>query len=69
MGLGETWREQPSSECEYGADVQVGALATGSTHDECSFHLEPVSDALKNALVETLLQYHVWWPAPPGMLL
>ena len=55
--LGSTWSEEQSAEDEYGTRIVMGAIA-GSTHDECFFHLTPVSAPLKEAIVRVVLRLH-----------
>jgi hypothetical protein len=49
---------RPSTRDEYGKDVFLGAVVTGSTHDDCFFRLAPCSARLKRALLESVLALH-----------
>jgi hypothetical protein len=56
--LGSKLTARPSEADEYGEEVTVENVASGSTHDGCYFCLEPVSPQLKDALLRSVLELH-----------
>jgi len=56
--LGASFGAKPSERDEYGQDVVLNPIASGATHDDCFFHLEPVSAGLKGALLQAVLELH-----------
>ncbi len=74
--MGEEFAERTSITDEYGKDVCLGAVVTGSIHDDCFIILEPASVSLKRALLESVLALHssylakdVDWSAVLGPLM
>lgn len=41
-----------------GQEIVLDGIASGATHDGCFIHLEPMSPALKSALLRSVLQLH-----------
>jgi hypothetical protein len=56
--LGTDLISRPSEADEYGQDIALGSLASGTTHDGCFVELRPTSPALKHALLVATLGLH-----------
>jgi hypothetical protein len=56
--LGTELRARPSEGDEYGEEISLGAVASGSSHDGCFFALRPLTNPLKRAVVASVLDLH-----------
>ena len=56
--LGASLSSNASPADEHGHEIVLHGLASGAMHDGCFIHLEPLSPALKGALLRTVLQLH-----------
>ena len=56
--LGADLHGRPSDTDEYGEEIALGSMASGSSHDGCFFALSPSSTRLKRAVVASVLDLH-----------